>query len=87
MENNNLKLHSLNELKVGQRGIVLDVKSTNVFIRRRLFDMGITKGVEVKVKKIAPLGDPVSIELRGYELALRKEELKNVQVGVKWGWL
>lgn len=80
MEKQNLKVLCLDDLKVGECGVVLDVKSPNVFVRRRLYEMGITKGVLIKIKKIAPLGDPVGIELRGYELALRKEELKNVEV-------
>lgn len=75
----------LGELKVNQRGVIEKIDEKNVLVRRRLFDMGITNGVAVKIKKIAPLGDPVSIELRGYELALRKKELNNIEVRVvKW---
>lgn len=44
--------------------------------------MGITKGTEILIKKIAPMGDPVDIELRGYELCIRKEEMKNIDVEV-----
>ena len=53
---------------------------SNVILKRRMLDMGITKGVEVKVKKIAPLGDPIDIELRGYELCLRKSDLSFIEV-------
>ena len=51
-------------------------------IRRHLLDMGITRGVTIKVKKIAPMGDPIDIELRDYELCLRKAELKQIDVEV-----
>ena len=44
--------------------------------------MGMTRGVEVKIKKIAPLGDPIDVELRGYELAVRKADLKNIEAEV-----
>jgi ferrous iron transport protein A len=56
--------------KRGQKAIVIDFHNDNAALRRHLLDMGITKGVVVEVKKIAPLGDPIDIKLRGYELAL-----------------
>ena len=49
-------------------------------VKRRIMDMGITKGVEVYVRKVAPLGDPVEINVRGYELSLRKDEAKTIEV-------
>lgn len=49
-------------------------------IRRRIMDMGITKGTDVVVKKVAPLGDPIEIEVRGYELSLRKEDASKIHV-------
>ena len=49
-------------------------------LKRRIMDMGITPGVEVKVIKVAPLGDPVEINVRGYELSLRKEEAARIEV-------
>ena len=48
--------------------------------KRRLMDMGITKGTEIKVRKVAPLGDPVEINVRGYELSLRKNDAENIEV-------
>lgn len=67
----------LSEFKVGESG-----KIKNVFgegkIRRRLFDMGITPGTDVYLKKMAPLGDPIEINIRGYELSLRKSEAECV---------
>lgn len=49
-------------------------------IKRRIMDMGITKGVEVHVRKVAPLGDPLEITVRGYELSLRKADAENIEV-------
>lgn len=70
----------LSELKKGDSAVVLSINSDNMGLKRRLLDMGVTKGVEVKVKKIAPLGDPIDIELRGYELCLRKRDLASIEV-------
>ena len=69
----------LSELRVGESGVVVAVNGEGA-IRRRLFDMGITPGVEVYLRKKAPLGDPIEISLRGYELTLRKAEASLVQV-------
>ncbi len=49
-------------------------------LRRRIMDMGITKGVEIKVVKIAPLGDPMELNVRGYELSIRKNEAESIEV-------
>lgn len=73
---------SLSQLKKGQKAKVILLKTVEKDIRRRLLDMGITEGVLVKVKKIAPLGDPVDIELRGYELCLRKKDVDLIEVEV-----
>ncbi len=72
----------LADLKKGQKAIVLDIHNDNKALRRRLLDMGITKGAEVMVKKIAPLGDPIDIYIRGYELCIRKNDAKNIDVKV-----
>ncbi|MBE5812805.1 MAG: ferrous iron transport protein A [Clostridiales bacterium] len=73
---------NLSELKIGQKAIVKKLNFENKEIRRHLLDMGVTRGVQVKVKKIAPMGEPIDLELRGYELALRKSELRNIEVEV-----
>lgn len=70
----------LDELKVGQRARVIGLHVENKEIRRHLLDMGVTKGVVVKIKKIAPMGDPIDIELRDYELCIRKAELDQIEV-------
>ena len=71
----------LNEFKVGEKGLVLRL-NTEGKIKRRLFDMGVTPGVEIKVRKLAPLGDPIEVTIRGYELSLRKAEAECVLMEV-----
>jgi len=70
------------DLKRGQKCIVLDFHNDNKALRRRLLDMGITKGVEIELKKMAPLGDPIDIYLRGYELCLRKADMRGIDIKV-----
>ena len=72
----------LDELKVGEKGKVLNLNVENKEIRRHLLDMGITRGVEVKIKKVAPMGDPIDIEIRDYELCIRKTDLSKIEVEV-----
>ena len=72
----------LSDLRRGQKAIVLNFHNDNKALRRRLLDMGITRGVLVEVKKIAPLGDPIDISLRGYELCIRKEDMRSIDVKV-----
>lgn len=72
----------LSDLKINQKGIVKSIDIPNVLVKRHLMEMGLTKGVKVKVINIAPMGDPLSIELRGYELAVRKSEAKYILVEV-----
>jgi len=75
-----LSKNTLADLKVGQTAKVTKIKVSDKSIRRHLLDMGITRGVQVKIKKIAPMGDPIDIELRGYDLCLRKADLKQIEV-------
>ena len=72
----------LSDLRRGQKCVVLDFHNDNAVLRRRFLDMGITKGVEIEIKKIAPLGDPIDIMLRGYELCIRKSDMKSIDVRV-----
>ena len=74
-------LKKLNEVAVGKNCIVKKIDADGR-IRRRLFDMGVTPGAQVFVRKVAPLGDPVEITIRGYELSLRKDEAKLIVVEV-----
>ena len=73
---------NLSDLKVGQTAKVLKLNEENKAIRRHLLDMGVTRGVEITIKKIAPMGDPIDIALRDYELCIRKEDLKKIEVEV-----
>ena len=70
----------LSELKVGQTARVLKLNEQDKAIRRHLLDMGITRGVEITIKKIAPMGDPIDISLRDYELCIRKADLNQIDV-------
>ena len=72
----------LSEFAIGQRGVIKAVLGEGR-IRRRLFDMGVTPGAEVVLKKKAPLGDPLEVGLRGYELTLRISEAENVVMEVR----
>lgn len=69
----------LSELQAGECGQILSVGGTGV-LRRRLMDMGMTPGTKVFIRKIAPLGDPIEIFIRGYELTLRKEDTTDIVV-------
>ena len=79
---NNLKLQKLSDLKVGQVARVLKININNKVIKRHILDMGITRGVKVYIKKIAPLGDPIEIYLRDYTLCIRKKDLEDILVEV-----
>ena len=72
----------LNEFVVGETGLVKAVGGEGK-IKRRLFDMGITPGAEIFLRKKAPLGDPIEVTVRGYELTLRKTEAQFVTMEVK----
>lgn len=72
----------LDEFKIGEQGKVIMVEGEGK-LRRRLFDMGITPGATIILKKKAPLGDPLEIGLRGYELTLRKSEANLVVLELK----
>ena len=72
---------SLNELQPGERGRIVKVTGEGT-IRRRLLDMGMIRGTEVEMERVAPLGDPVEVRLRGYHLSLRKAEAAGIQVEV-----
>lgn len=70
---------TLKSLKIGEEGIVTKVNGAGG-VRRRLFDMGITPGAHVALKKTAPFGDPIEITIRGYELSIRKAEAESIIV-------
>ena len=72
-------MKTLRDIKIGQTATVIKLGGEGA-VRRRIMDMGITKGVEVYVRKVAPLGDPIEITVRGYELSLRKADAEMIEV-------
>lgn len=73
---------TLVDLKPGQRARVKSIQGSGP-VKRRMMDMGITKGVSLQLRKVAPLGDPIEINLLGYELSLRKEDCKLIEVEIE----
>ena len=72
-------MKTLRQVPIGQTAKVVKLHGEGA-VKRRIMDMGITKGVEVYVRKVAPLGDPVEITVRGYELSLRKADADMIEV-------
>ena len=70
---------TLGDAKVGSTVVVTKIERDSAY-KRRIMDMGITKGSELYIRKVAPLGDPVEITVRGYELSVRKDDAQCVQV-------
>ena len=76
-----MAVKALSEMKVGERGRISKVGGSGQ-VHRRILDMGVLPPATVEVERIAPMGDPIWIRLRGYQLSLRKEEASNVHVEV-----
>ena len=72
-------MDTLRQAKIGQTVKVVKLHGAGA-VKRRIMDMGITKGVEVFVRKVAPLGDPIEVTVRGYELSLRKADAEMIEV-------
>ena len=72
-------MKTLKDVAVGDKAIVKRLSGEGA-LKRRIMDMGVTKGVEVLVRRVAPLGDPIEVTVRGYELSLRKDEAANMIV-------
>ena len=72
-------MSTLNQVKAGNAVTVAKIHGEGA-LKRRVMDMGITKGVEILVRKVAPLGDPMEITVRGYELSLRKHDAEIIEV-------
>lgn len=72
-------MKTLKDVKVGRTAKVVKLHGEGP-VKRRIMDMGITKGVEIYVRKVAPLGDPFELNLRGYELSLRKSDAEMIEV-------
>ena len=82
IENGTNEAVLLSSLKVGNKGRIEEISIKNSYIKKHLLDMGITIGVVVEIKKIAPMGDPIEIEVRGYRLCIRKKEMDSIMVKI-----
>lgn len=72
-------MKTLKDVKVGETAVVVRLHGEGA-VKRRIMDMGLTRGTEVHVRKVAPLGDPVEITVRGYELSVRKDDAQMIEV-------
>ena len=72
-------MNTLKEVEIGGTAKVVKLHGEGA-VKRRIMDMGITKGVEVYVRKVAPLGDPIEVTVRGYELSIRKDDAAMIEV-------
>ena len=72
-------MKTLRDVKIGEHAKVVKLHGEGA-VKRRIMDMGITKGVDVCIRKVAPLGDPIEITVRGYELSLRKDDAEMIEV-------
>lgn len=72
-------MKTLKDVKCGQTAVVSRLHGSGA-VKRRIMDMGITRGTEIFVRKVAPLGDPIELNVRGYELSLRKEDASMIEV-------
>lgn len=72
-------MKTLKDLKVGENAVIVKLHGEGA-LKRRIMDMGLTRGTEVHVRKVAPLGDPMELTVRGYELSLRKADAEMIEV-------
>ena len=72
-------MKTLKDVRVGENTVVVKLHGEGA-TKRRIMDMGITKGVEIHVRKVAPLGDPMELQVRGYELSIRKADAEMIEV-------
>ena len=72
-------MKTLNDVKIGKTATVKKIHSEGA-LKRRIMDMGITKGVEICIRKVAPFGDPIEVNVRGYELSIRKADAEMIEI-------
>ena len=72
-------MNTLKDVKVGYKATIIKLHGEGA-VKRRIMDMGLTKGTEVYVRKVAPLGDPIELNVRGYELSIRKSDAQMIEV-------
>lgn len=70
-------MKSLADMKIGESGVVDSINITGI-LRRRIIDMGLTKGSTVTIEKVAPLGDPIDVKVKDFHIAIRKSDAKNI---------
>ena len=75
-------IKTFNELKIGDSGNIVSFKGRGD-LRKHLMEMGFVKGTDVEVKRVAPLGDPIEVKVKGYMISLRKEEAKNIEIEIE----
>ena len=73
------RLKTLKDVQIGNTATVANLHGEGA-VKRRIMDMGITKGIEVYVRKVAPLGDPMEVTVRGYELSIRKADAEKIEI-------
>ena len=79
MENGGIDMHTLRTSKVGNTVKVVKLHGEGA-VKRRIMDMGLTRGVEVHIRRVAPLGDPIEVTVRGYELSIRKADAEMIEI-------
>ena len=72
-------MKTLRDVKVGEHAVIVKLHGEGA-VKRRIMDMGITKGTEVHIRKVAPLGDPIEVTVRGYELSIRKADAEMIEI-------
>jgi ferrous iron transport protein A len=72
-------MNTLKDVEVGRHAVIVKLHGEGA-LKRRIMDMGLTKGTEVYVRKVAPLGDPIELTVRGYELSIRKDDAEKIEV-------
>lgn len=72
-------MKTLRDVKVGEQAVVVKLHGEGA-VKRRIMDMGLTKGTEVLIRKLAPLGDPIEVNVRGYELSIRKADAQMIEI-------
>ena len=72
-------MKTLKDVEIGGRAVVVRLRGEGA-VRRRILDMGLVKGTEVMVRKVAPIGDPIELTVRGYELSIRRDEAATIEV-------
>lgn len=74
-------IKSLNNLKQGEAGVIKSFKGKGE-VRKHLMEMGLVRGSDIKVERVAPLGDPIEVKIKGYSLSLRKEDAKKIEIEI-----